>query len=155
MPTGLASPSGGKNRGEYQWAGGVASGTENGVPYIALNHIPEGIYRKKDHDWAPEVRAPKIQVCSSLGIPKSVSFTFSGTVRGSGYTLGNGRGTGTITIPGLPYARMTTSNVDGCSASYSNGTLTVRLNKGTGEVTGSGNVSKTVNWSITCTFYLI
>ena len=68
--------------------------------------------------------------------------------------LASASANGTIKIPGLPYARMTTSNADSCSASYSNGTLTVTINENTGEVSGYGNVHRTTNWSITCKMYM-
>lgn len=40
-------------RGQYQYAGGIGGGSD----YIALNRIPEGIYRANGApDWAPEIR---------------------------------------------------------------------------------------------------
>lgn len=51
-------------RGQYQYSGGVAwTGS-----YLALNNIPEGIYRKNGADWAPEIRFDQAQAIKSLGI---------------------------------------------------------------------------------------
>lgn len=117
--------------------------------------IPFGAYRQSSGpDGGTEVKASKSAALSAFGIPNSVSYTFSGTCTANGYTLASASAKGTIKIPGLPYARMTTSNADGCSASYSNGTLTVTIDEHTGEVSGYNNVSKTTNWSITCNMYM-
>lgn len=118
--------------------------------------IQRGAYRTNNSTYnAPEIRATKSDTMRyGLGMNPTVSYTFSGTVRGKGYTLGDASAKGTMKISGLPYARMTTSNVNGCSATYSNGTLTVTLNKGTGEFTGSNMQERTVNWSITCNMYM-
>ena len=43
-------------RGQYQYAGGIGSGTDENGRFYALNNIPEGIYRKNGADWAPEIR---------------------------------------------------------------------------------------------------
>lgn len=141
-------------RGQYQYAGGVGGGGSGTTAYVAFNNIPEGIYRKNGADWAPEIRASKTDVYGFLGVPASVVYNFSGTVKGSGYTLAQGYGTGSFVIRGLPFARMVVNSRDGASASYSNGTLTISMNKATGEVTGYGNVSREVNWSIQVTMYL-
>lgn len=50
-------------RGQYQYAGGIGSGGD----YIALNNIPEGIYRKNGADWAPEIRVPTADIRNYLG----------------------------------------------------------------------------------------
>lgn len=52
------------NRGEYQSAGGVGEGND----YIAFNNIPWGYYPSSSNSWAPEIRANKSMVASSLGI---------------------------------------------------------------------------------------
>lgn len=118
--------------------------------------MQRGVYRTNNSTYnAPEIRETKSSVMQyGLGMNPSVSYTFSGTCTANGYTLASASANGTIKIPGLPYARMTTSNADGCSASYSNGTLTVTINEYTGEVSGYGNVQRTTNWSITCNMYM-
>ena len=52
------------NRGEYQMAGGVGSGTD----YIALNKIPYGYYPQSSNGWAPEIRAKKTDVANHIGL---------------------------------------------------------------------------------------
>ena len=96
-----------------------------------------------------------MEVCDYLGVPESTVYNFGGTVKGSGYTLAQGYGTGGFVIRGLPFARMEVNSQDGASASYEDGTLTITMSKATGEVTGYGNVSREVNWSIQVTMYLI
>lgn len=66
-------------RGTSQNAGGIGSGGSGSSAYIALNKIPEGIYRSNGESWAPEIRMPKTQVVS--GIPwsnKTVYYSDSG-----------------------------------------------------------------------------
>ena len=43
-------------RGQYQYATQLGSGTEGDTQYISLSGIPEGIYRSNGDAWAPEVR---------------------------------------------------------------------------------------------------
>ena len=43
-------------RGTSQNAGGIGSGGSGSSAYIALNRIPEGIYRSNGEDWSPEIR---------------------------------------------------------------------------------------------------
>lgn len=143
-----------QERGQYQYAGGIGGGGNGATAYVAFNNIPEGIYRKNGADWAPEIRASKTDVYGYLGVPASVVYNFSGTVKGSGYTLAQGYGTGSFVIRGLPFARMVVNSQNGASAKYSNRTLTISMNKATGEVAGSGNVSREVKWSIQVTMYL-
>lgn len=118
--------------------------------------MQKGAYRTNNSTYnAPEIRATKSETMQyGLGMNPTVSYTFSGTCTAGGWTLASASAKGTIKIPGLPYARMTTSNADSCSATYSNGTLTVTIDEHTGEVTGPGNVSRTTNWSITCNMYM-
>lgn len=63
------------DRGQYQY-GGIGKGTD----YIAINSLPEGLYRSNGEDWAPEARASitdminyicsnfRTQVIQALGI---------------------------------------------------------------------------------------
>lgn len=46
----------GFNRGQYQYAGGIGSGTDENGKYYAFNRIPEGFYSSNGADWAPEIR---------------------------------------------------------------------------------------------------
>lgn len=46
----------GVDRGQYQYAGGIGSGTDGNGKYYAFNRIPEGFYSKNGADWAPEIR---------------------------------------------------------------------------------------------------
>lgn len=64
-----------QERGQFQYAGGVGSGVFDDIPYIALNDIPEGIYRKNGAAWAPEIRAQSAQVGNI--IPKNVTGTLT------------------------------------------------------------------------------
>lgn len=78
MRSGKAAWVGGKqikgslvSRGQYQYASGLGTGTENGVEYFAFNGAPEGIYESKGADWAPELRMKKSVLRSELGIYES------------------------------------------------------------------------------------
>lgn len=142
-------------RGQYQYAGGIGGGGSGSDAYVSFNDIPEGIYRKNGNTWAPEIRASKVEVCDYLGVPESTVYNFGGTVKGSGYTLAQGYGTGSFVIRGLPFARMEVNEQNGATASYENGTLTITMSKATGEVTGYGNVSREVEWNIQVTMYLV
>ena len=61
-------------RGASQNAGGIGSGGSGSSAYIALNRIPEGIYRSSGEDWAPEIRVNKAEL--SLYILNSLLGTF-------------------------------------------------------------------------------
>ena len=43
-------------RGPYQYAGGIGTGTDENGRYYALNKIPEGLYSKHENEWEPEIR---------------------------------------------------------------------------------------------------
>lgn len=58
---GIMSAGGGKDRGQYQYAGGIGDGND-GTQYIAFNAIPEGEYRSKGESWAPEIRCARESV---------------------------------------------------------------------------------------------
>ena len=45
-----------EERGQFQYGKGCGGGIDNGIQYIAINGIPEGIYRSYGSDWAPEAR---------------------------------------------------------------------------------------------------
>lgn len=53
-------------RGTSQNAGGIGSGGSGSSAYIALNRIPEGIYRSNGQDWAPEIRVNRNDICDYL-----------------------------------------------------------------------------------------
>ena len=53
-------------RGTSQNAGGIGSGGSGSSAYIALNRIPEGIYRANGTDWGPEIRANRLELVSYL-----------------------------------------------------------------------------------------
>lgn len=61
-------------RGTNQNAGGIGSGGSGSSAYIALNGIPEGIYRSNGESWAPEIRANKAEL--SLYILNALTETF-------------------------------------------------------------------------------
>lgn len=61
-------------RGTSQNAGGIGSGGSGSSAYIALNRIPEGIYRANGTNWGPEIRANKAEL--SLYILNSLLETF-------------------------------------------------------------------------------
>ena len=75
------------NRGEYQMAGGVGSGTD----YIALNKIPYGYYPQSSNGWAPEIRAKKSDVANHIGLTAN-KIVAGNTICGV---------TGTVTIQSL------------------------------------------------------
>lgn len=54
-------------RGTAQNAGGIGSGGSGSSAYIALNKIPEGIYRANGTDWGPEIRANTADVIDYVG----------------------------------------------------------------------------------------
>ena len=87
-----------QERGQFQYAGGVGSGVFDDIPYIALNDIPEGIYRKNGAAWAPEVRAPSSQVGGV--IQKNVTGTFTVTSPFIEEGLCYGRGRVTYSVSG-------------------------------------------------------
>lgn len=43
-------------RGTNQYAGGIDGGGSGSSAYVALNKIPEGIYRANGTEWGPEIR---------------------------------------------------------------------------------------------------
>lgn len=45
-----------EERGQFQYGKACGGGIENGIQYVAINGIPEGIYRSYGADWAPEAR---------------------------------------------------------------------------------------------------
>lgn len=53
-------------RGTSQYAGGIGSGGSGSSAYIALNKIPEGIYRSNGESWAPEIRIDRLELVSYL-----------------------------------------------------------------------------------------
>lgn len=53
-------------RGTSQNAGGIGSGGSGSSAYIALNKIPEGIYRSNGESWAPEIRVNRSDVINYL-----------------------------------------------------------------------------------------
>lgn len=53
-------------RGTSQYAGGIGSGGSGSSAYIALNNIPEGIYRSNGEYWAPEIRVDRSDVINYL-----------------------------------------------------------------------------------------
>lgn len=55
MSNAMMTAGGGKDRGQYQYAGGIGGGND-GTQYVAFNAIPEGEYRSKGAAWAPEIR---------------------------------------------------------------------------------------------------
>lgn len=54
------------DRGQWQHTEGAGSSTDESGYYIALNGIPEGIYRKNGADWAPEIRMTAAKANSLL-----------------------------------------------------------------------------------------
>lgn len=77
----------GFNRGQYQYAGGIGSGTDERGKYYALNKIPEGFYSSNGADWAPEVR---------ISEEKYLGFVPGGNRGAWGTTINPG---GSVTIP--------------------------------------------------------
>ena len=56
-------------RGNYQYASNIRAGADERSNFISLYGIPEGIYRKTQEDWAPEIRFPKINTINFLFNP--------------------------------------------------------------------------------------
>lgn len=75
---GFIGPSGGKDRGQYQYAGGIGGGTS----YIAFNDIPEGIYKKNGASWAPEIRANMSDVWPYLGALSKTVSKYNNNIKG-------------------------------------------------------------------------
>ena len=86
------------NRGEYQMAGGVGSGTD----YIALNKIPYGYYPQSSNGWAPEIRAKKTDVANHIGLTAN-KIVAGNTICGV---------TGNVTIQSLGGAEHKTGTID-------------------------------------------
>ena len=77
----------GVDRGQYQYAGGIGSGTDENGRYYAFNRIPEGYYRKNGADWAPEIR---------ISEERYLGFVLGGNRGAWGTTINPG---GSVTIP--------------------------------------------------------
>lgn len=80
---GMMSASGGKNRGTYQYAGGVTTGTDDRGQYVAFTNIPEGTYKNPEKlEGYPQIRALKSDTASAIAALATTKEMTSGTVKG-------------------------------------------------------------------------
>lgn len=80
---GLMSASGGKNRGTYQYAGGVTTGTDDRGQYVAFTNIPEGTYKNPEKlEGYPQIRALKSDTANAIAALATAKEMASGTVKG-------------------------------------------------------------------------
>ena len=72
-------------RGTAQNAGGIGSGGSGSSAYIALNNIPEGIYRANGTDWGPEIRVNKRKIIEYMSPRPVYAFSCTGGRQASPY----------------------------------------------------------------------
>lgn len=87
----------GFDRGQYQYAGGVGSGTDENGKYFGLNKIPEGFYSSNGADWAPEVRVDMSTFVSSFATIFRPTQVYSGSDNGNTGSSTNFNATYTMT----------------------------------------------------------
>ena len=128
------------DNGQAKYCGGFGEGDEGGRHYIALNDIPEGIYRKNGADWAPEIRAYEDELMNWFGYTKGGSLSGSNKQNKNGSSVELRRDEGNHLAYGHTVANISCT-VSGRSAHITGQAYFHVDNNGTSGVIGTGNHS--------------
>lgn len=128
------------DRGKSQYNGSFGAGDQNGRHYISLSQIPEGVYRKNDTEWAPEIRTYEDELMNWFGYTKGGSLSGYNNQNQNGGTVELRRDEGNHLAYGHTVANVACT-ISGRAAHITGQAYFHVDNNGTSGIIGTGNHS--------------